>query len=679
MLSMMSFGSIFTAFLKVRSTSQSSVKGEEYKEERRDAEDSFDYVVDDDDESVITEIKYRSLYVAAFTGDWETALRIVKNDRGSCTAKITKHGGTFLHAALGFCEDKTYLNDILSLIDDVDLEAKDNDGCTPVSYAVTSGNLTAFRVLAEKRPNSHLNDFGISDIKYRLGIGLKQIALYLFRETSFKDDSNFFSSAQAYFILSTLISSDVIGPALNILKRRDSLALFESDDANTLLNCLAGRPKAFPTGNKLGIFARLTYSLISVNTKDKSFEHDIGSSATEKVDGYGVLFLSKNPIKTLVQRVKRIRDMKLMHIQALEMLDLLCNPLDKDEKQFRLCVKIKKAAALTAAKEGNYEVLTKILRTCPSVLDLRADDGQTLFHLAASFRHEKILSLLYELGPYRDRATMLLDNKEDHLLHKVARLPTPGHLFGFGAASQMQREMQWFKAVASLMLPEGLRWENKDGKTARELFTEEHKELLKEAENWMRDTAQSCTVVAALIATMVFTASFTVPGGNNQNTGYPIFLGTPAFVIFTMSCAMAFFSSITSVLAFTVILTASYLEEDFVFSLPLKMIMGLVSLTFAAACMMVAFCATVHMVLSHQIKLIVIPVSLPAIYPILLFIFMQLPLLADMFSTTFGNAHLPSPDNSYLKRRLPPPPLGVVNWLKVMFRRGKNLLCNKGK
>ncbi|KAK9757149.1 hypothetical protein RND81_01G143800 [Saponaria officinalis] len=668
-------------------SAQGEVHEEEEDSNEEEAEEGTEYDDDDDDdESVVTvcetEIKYRPLYVAAFTGDWGTALKIVRDDPGSRIAKITEHGGTFLHAALGFCEDKKILNSIISLIDKTDLEATDNDGRTPLSYAVTSGNLTALRILGEKRPDLHhslhISRFGIPAVNYAGAIGLKQIALYLFSKTNFKDDSNY-SSAQAYFILSTLISSDVIGPALYALKQRDSLALFEFGDAFTLLNCLAKRPKAFPSGNQLGIFEWMIYSFISVNNKDESFLHDTGSSAKEMVHGHEVLFLRKNLIKALVQKVKCIRDMKLMHIQALEMLDLLCNPLDKDEKQFRRCVKIKKAAALTAAKWGNYEVLRKILRTCPSVVNLRAEDGQTLFHLAASLRHEKILSLLYELGPYRDRVTAFVDKNNNKLLHNVARLPAPGRLFGFGAASQMQREMQWFKATKSLTRPNDLRWKNKDGRTAREVFMEQHKELLKEAENWMRDTAQSCTVVAALIATMVFTASFTVPGGNNQNTGYPVFLGTPAFIIFTMSGAMALFSSITSVLAFTVILTASYLAEDFVVSLPLKMIMGLVTLTFAAACMMVAFCATIHMVLSHQIKLIVVPVSLLAIIPILFFIFLQLPLLVDMLSTTFGNAHLPSPDNSYLRRPLPPPPLGVVNWLKEMFRRGKNLVCKRGK
>ncbi|XP_074266452.1 uncharacterized protein LOC141589725 [Silene latifolia] len=154
----------------------------------------------------------------------------------------------------------------------------------------------------------------------------------------------------------------------------------------------------------------------------------------------------------------------------------------------------------------------------------------------------------------------------------------------------------------------------------------------------------------SLKVTMVFTAAFTFPGGNSHETGIPIFVGTPSFIIFTMSVAMALFSSITSVLAFTVILTASYLDDDFVVSLPLKMIIGLVSLIFAAAFMMLAFCATIHIVLCHQISLIVVPVSLLAIIPILFFIFLQLPLLVDMFSTTFGNAHLTSPENSYLKR-----------------------------
>ena len=63
---------------------------------------------------------------------------------------------------------------------------------------------------------------------------------------------------------------------------------------------------------------------------------------------------------------------------------------------------------------------------------------------------------------------------------------------------------------------------NMDGKTAQDIFTEQHKDLLENSEKWMKDTSNSCMVVTALIATTMFAAAYTVPGGNNES-GIPIF------------------------------------------------------------------------------------------------------------------------------------------------------------
>nr|XP_028964553.1 ankyrin repeat-containing protein NPR4-like [Malus domestica] len=65
---------------------------------------------------------------------------------------------------------------------------------------------------------------------------------------------------------------------------------------------------------------------------------------------------------------------------------------------------------------------------------------------------------------------------------------------------------------------------NKDHMTPREVFTKSHKELGKEAEESMKNTSTSCAVVGALIVTMMFAAAFTVPGGNNGDTGLLTFL-----------------------------------------------------------------------------------------------------------------------------------------------------------
>ena len=106
----------------------------------------------------------------------------------------------------------------------------------------------------------------------------------------------------------------------------------------------------------------------------------------------------------------------------------------------------------------------------------------------------------------------------------------------------------------------------------------------------MKETATSCTVAGALIVTIMFAAAITVPGGNNQNTGFPMFLNEKLFMLFIISDALSLLSASTSLLMFIGILTARYAEEDFLKSLPNKMIIGLSTLVFSIATMMIAFC-----------------------------------------------------------------------------------------
>lgn len=177
---------------------------------------------------------------------------------------------------------------------------------------------------------------------------------------------------------------------------------------------------------------------------------------------------------------------------------------------------------------------------------------------------------------------------------------------------------------------------NQDGKTAWQLFRSEHKGLLEQGERWMKDTSNSCMLVATLIATVVFTAALTVPGGNNQDKGIPIFLQDKAFIVFAVSDALALFSSITSLFMFLSILTSCYAEEDFLKPLPNKLILGLASLFFSIATTMIAFSAALTLVLRERLKWVSIPIALLASFPIALFAVLQFPLLVQMIRSTYG-------------------------------------------
>ncbi|XP_039164336.1 uncharacterized protein LOC104438120 isoform X5 [Eucalyptus grandis] len=225
-----------------------------------------------------------------------------------------------------------------------------------------------------------------------------------------------------------------------------------------------------------------------------------------------------------------------------------------------------------------------------------------------------------------------------------------------GAAFLIQRELQWFKVVEDMSDPslkrlkfkvskeedgsdpsfKSLKLEEtkeRRGKTYWEVFVEQRQDLLKEAGQWMKDTSSSCSLISTLIITVAFAAAFTAPGGNDDD-GIPIFLKKSSFIVFAIADALALFSSVTATLMFLAILTSRYAIEDFVHSLPRKMILGLTFLFLSLAFMMVAFGSALTMVLNQRLEWIYIPITLFAAIPIILFALLQLPLYVEMFEST---------------------------------------------
>uniref|UniRef100_A0A7N2LK14 PGG domain-containing protein n=1 Tax=Quercus lobata TaxID=97700 RepID=A0A7N2LK14_QUELO len=149
----------------------------------------------------------------------------------------------------------------------------------------------------------------------------------------------------------------------------------------------------------------------------------------------------------------------------------------------------------------------------------------------------------------------------------------------------------------------------------------------------MKETATSCTVVGALIITIMFAAAITIPGGNDSNTGLPLFLNSKVFTLFIIYDALSLLSSSTSILMFLGILTSRYAEEDFLESLPKKMIIGLSTLIFSIATMMITFCACLFIILHGKSWMVICLAGVP----VALFTLTQFRLLIDMFNSTYGS------------------------------------------
>ncbi|KAJ0468599.1 putative ankyrin repeat-containing domain, PGG domain, ankyrin repeat-containing domain superfamily [Helianthus annuus] len=316
-----------------------------------------------------------------------------------------------------------------------------------------------------------------------------------------------------------------------------------------------------------------------------------------------------------------------------------------------------------AAEMGNTKFLVELIRRYPDLMWKVNDYNQTIFHIAVKDRHEGIYNLLYEIGSMKDLITPLRDADENNMLHLAGKSATKERLADVsGAALQMQRELLWFKEVRNMIPPSYRERKNKDGLTPRELFTEEHKELIVEGEKWMKGTASQCMVVAALIATIVFAAAFTIPGGYSQNYGIPIFYRKSIFVVFVVADAISLFLSSASILTFLSILTSRYAERDFVESLPTKLMLGLATLFLSITTMMITFSVSFFILYHKEMKWIPIFISVFAVTPVLLYVVLQYHLLVDVIRSTYGSRYLFKPGTSCTK-------------LQTLFSTDRGFVC----
>ncbi|GAY40624.1 hypothetical protein CUMW_053390 [Citrus unshiu] len=195
---------------------------------------------------------------------------------------------------------------------------------------------------------------------------------------------------------------------------------------------------------------------------------------------------------------------------------------------------------LIAAKNGITEIVEKILELFPvAILDMNSEKKNVML-LAVENRQRHVYQLLLK--------TAII---QQTVFRKFVRDSMPFHFF--------------------------VRY-NDQNKSAKDVFTETHKELVQAGGQWLTQTSEACTVMAALIATVAFTSSSNVPGGVNGETGDPNLKDQLAFNVFAFSSLVALSFSMTALVVFFAIKTSRFQEQDFRKDLPEKLLLGLTSL-----------------------------------------------------------------------------------------------------
>ncbi|KAL2969664.1 hypothetical protein AAZX31_15G094400 [Glycine max] len=236
---------------------------------------------------------------------------------------------------------------------------------------------------------------------------------------------------------------------------------------------------------------------------------------------------------------------------------------------------------LIATKMGVTEMVEKILEIDPvAILDVDADNKNV------------VLSAIENRQPHVYSLNSALHLAATYRSYKPWRVP--------GAAMQLQWEYKWYKLVKNSMPPNFYERYNKNGQTAKQVFNSTHEKLAKEGGKWLTKTSESCSLVAALVATVAFTTSTAIPGGPDQNTGYP-------------------FSSVTALVLFLSILTSRFQEKDFAMDLPRKLLLELTTLFTSIASVLVSFCAGHFFIVEDELKLAVYPIYAATCLPVSFF------------------------------------------------------------
>ncbi|XP_041020527.1 uncharacterized protein LOC121262192 [Juglans microcarpa x Juglans regia] len=262
---------------------------------------------------------------------------------------------------------------------------------------------------------------------------------------------------------------------------------------------------------------------------------------------------------------------------------------------------------LIASRNGISEIVEKVLELFPIAINEVNKENKNVMLLAVQYRQPRVFQILLKKNVMiKDRVLRVVDTSGNNAAHLAAEVGEYRPWLIPGEALQMQYVHQVF--VTEKIPCNFLTCRNKDDKTPEELFVAKHQQLVKDGGKWLIKTSESYSVVAGLIATVAFATSSAVPGGIRDNIGTPTFENRTPFHLFAISSLIALCFSVTALVTFLSILTSRNKERDFGKGLPLKLLIGLTSLFFAIAAMLISFCSGHRFVIDDKLKYVAYPV-----------------------------------------------------------------------
>ncbi|KAJ4702415.1 Ankyrin repeat family protein [Melia azedarach] len=544
------------------------------------------------------------LYRAALNGDWAEAKSIYHDCKESIGVEISGKGHTALHIAVG-AKRIGFVKELVKIMNENDLEKRNNDGSTALHFAAASGKVKLAQEIMENDKAIAMipDNFGTLPIDMAASLGHKDMVKYLYQATRYS-----LSEEHRKDLFVNLIETDMYDVALKLLDEYPDVAIARAGNYETALHVIA--------------------------RKDLRFSK-LGSQNMEGIlSGCFILGAKDKRLMQALELVERIWK-RVILLSDLEISQLIAEP---------------GKLIFDAAERGNVEFLSILIREYPDLI-WKVDNPKnkySIFHIAVKYRQMDVFKLIYEIGSSKEMLLMQKDQEGNNILH-LAGLSVAHHELDTisGHALQMQQELLWFKEVENVVPSRFAKARNRKGLTPRALFTKEHEGLRKNGEKWMKNIATSCMLVATLIATVVFEANLMKPNDTKKDEGSDkeddggsnlVFDYGAPMIIFYISNVISLVSSSACIVNFLSILTSPFAEEEFRWSLPRKLRIGLLLLFLSVFAMMVVLSVSFYSLFNAKRLWVFVLATVMAAIPIVMFILQQFRLLSSVLlsSSTFS-------------------------------------------
>ncbi|KAF8007903.1 hypothetical protein BT93_K1792 [Corymbia citriodora subsp. variegata] len=450
----------------------------------------------------LNKIMDRDLYEATKRGDIEEfvdALEDVSNSRELALSiifdQVTPSGNSLLHVAASFGKDdvlELILNHFPNMV-----TQKNYSVDTPLHVAIQDGRLNATEKLIRSGAESEIiywkNEDSQSPLYLAAETGHLEI-LQLLLEAYARDEAYAVKIRGKSPILAA-IENGHLDILAEIIDRLPKLLHVRDENVGTPLHLAASVGNYFAV---MFLLAKCPYLALQTDGNGSYPIH----IACERRRSLGTLWLLKDTWPDLAE-IKNEKGQNILHV---------------------------------AAKAGNYQAAQYILKECgetntEKMVNSKDVDGNTPLHLASMHNHCEVMRYLTKV----ERIDLALWNNDGLNALDVAMEPQ--------SFSSKDPAVRGRKILIKAGVPQN---KGRDVRSPREQSYGAN-----ESSKWIKDEINTQLLVATLVASVTFTAGFTLPGGYNASSdphpGKATMLHKGVFQLFVICDTLAMYNSILAV------------------------------------------------------------------------------------------------------------------------------------